>query len=332
MRRLRVIGLFIAVTFCLPTWAQQVLFSDNFESYSLGELNKNDSASPNAAPNGSGNPWWGPGAGTTVQPAGSIASQLVSAGNQSGVAQPAAATSTEMLVVGAQNGVTPHSGTKMITGSPGSNNYSELWNNIAYRYNGGKAISGNLIYTFWFYDPNGTTNGAAYKDNSDVAFYSDNSSTADYPSSGTLNNSLTIERLQLGAASYQVNTSGYPQTYNSSEYQARVVNTQIGYDTQGWINLPITRSVGWHEGEEIIGPADSDGRNTVSFYIDNLTTPLLTTTTEIDQGYTDVEFNAGGTTNDLGYFDDATLTLTPEPLSLAASPLLGLLLMRRRRR
>jgi hypothetical protein len=298
----------LSVLLALRASASTLLASDNFESYNTGDLNKNDVGSINAAPNGSGNPWWG-----------------VSTGNF-----------IPAIVTGATNGVTPHSGTQMVAGTTVSGKATTFWDNVAYRYHGGSAFPGNLTMTFWFYDPNGTTNGSNFGGNAGIAYYSDSPSNADYPSSQTLNNSTTIDRLSLGAASNHSNTAGSPQTFNSNQYQARVIGSTLGYNSNGWINLPLTRSVGWHEGEVVVGSPDVNGSDPVSFYIDNLTTPLLTTTTTIDQGYNTIEFdndvfpNPGN--NAGAYFDDVTLTSTPEPASLILFPTLGILLLRRRRR
>lgn len=289
--------------------ASTVLISDSFDSYNSGELDKNGAGSPNAAPNGSGNPWWGPFGGTL----------------------------TQTTIVGTPNGVTLHSGSQMVAGASANGSQSELWDNVAYRSNGGSPLIGNLTLTFWFYDPNGTSNGITFAGTGGIAYYNTNSATADYPSSQTLNSSTTIDRLSIGGAPYTKNTAGLPQTYNPSEYQARVVGSSLGYTSNGWINLPITRSVGWHEAEIAVGPANANGTNTVSFYVDDLNTPLLTTTSVIGQGYTDVELSSGpdqssSATNAGSYFDDVTLTATPEPALLALLPMLAVMSPRRRHR
>ena len=85
----------------------QSLFFDDFESYNLGTLDKNDTVTPgpNQAPNGSGNPWFGP---LTPNP--------------------------NLVVIGPQNGVTPHSGQQMLKGrAPRDGDHD--WYNLAYRLN-----------------------------------------------------------------------------------------------------------------------------------------------------------------------------------------------------
>src|SRR5882724_9181844 len=98
----------------LPSTAPAgVIFTDGFEGYTAGAnpLDKNI-AGPNSAPNGSGNPWFGP-------------------------APP------NLRVVGTEGGVNPHSGVNMTRGSAPSD-LDEEWVNIAYRFNGGSPYSGGV--------------------------------------------------------------------------------------------------------------------------------------------------------------------------------------------
>src|SRR5437764_13268286 len=92
------------------TGPAQVLFSDGFESYTAGgnPLDKN-TAGPNSAPNGSGNPWFGP-----LPP------------------------NARVVGVDSTNGpaVTPFSGNNMIRGSAPSD-LDQNWYNLADRTNGG---------------------------------------------------------------------------------------------------------------------------------------------------------------------------------------------------
>ena len=154
----------------------QVLFSDSFESYTAGgvPLDKN-TAGPNAAPNGSGNPWFGP-------------------------APPNA------RVVGTEGGVSPHSGNNMIRGSAPSD-LDENWYNLAYRQNGGNPYTGNIQYNWWFYDPLGS-GGSNYRDYAALGYYNTAPGNTDYPGTGSLNGSTQIQRLSLGAS----NPSGFDST------------------------------------------------------------------------------------------------------------------------
>ena len=105
-------------------------FSDGFESYAQGLLDKNYAGGANAATNGLGNPWWGP--------------------------HPA-----NFTVVGAENGVTPHSGAQMARNEIGSLFQVPFFDsdleyyNLAFRLNAGNLYYGNVVLDWWFYDPCG---------------------------------------------------------------------------------------------------------------------------------------------------------------------------------
>jgi hypothetical protein len=116
------------------------LFSDGFETYALGPLDKNPfyygyddvaagSNGPNYAPDGSRNPWFGP-----IPP--------------------------NALVVTAATGVTPHSGNQMI-GGEGPGEEETNWFNIAYRVGGGQYFTSDSMLDWWFYDPLGNAPNAA---------------------------------------------------------------------------------------------------------------------------------------------------------------------------
>ncbi|HZM06061.1 MAG TPA: hypothetical protein VFC44_23925 [Candidatus Saccharimonadales bacterium] len=175
----------IAPPFVLPGYV--TVFSDGFEAYVSGAvpLDKNY-AGANAAPNGSGNPWFGP-------------------------APPNA------LVVGAQNGVTPHGGTNMITGHL-PNDGDEDWYNISYRLRGENPIYGNLIMDWWFYDPSGPGD-STYGDYAALGFYNLCPTNTDYVNSGSLNASTQIQRVSLGAGVNQGNG------FDNTKYQCRVVGS-----------------------------------------------------------------------------------------------------------
>jgi len=271
----------------------QVLFTDGFETYTGGgsPLDKN-TAGPNAAPNGSGNPWFGP-------------------------APPNA------RVVSAEAGVVPHGGAQMIRGSAPSD-LDQNWYNLAYRLNGGNPYAGNVAMSFWFFDPLGA-GGTDFRDYGALGFYNTAPGNTDYPGTGSLNAGVSqIQRLSLGASSVQ------DGTFDSTRYQARVVGAADGYDAAGWFNTNTPRTVGWHQGLIVIGPPLGDGTNDVNFYIDNLATPTLTHNSATAFGYNVLELNTnqGPTT---GYFDDVSFSAVPEPSSLGLVAV-GLGLAWRRRR
>jgi hypothetical protein len=251
------------------------VFSDGFETYVSGDapLDKNF-ATGNPAPNGSGNPWFGP-------------------------APPNA------RVVGAETGVTPHSGTNMITGSATFDG-DENWYNLLYRLRGGQPPAGNLRLDWWFYDPSGPGD-SGFRDYIALAFYSTAPANTDYPGSGSLNsgvNGATLQRLSLGAA---VNLAS---GYDSTKYQARVVGGP-GYN-QGWVNTSLTRSIGWHHARIVAGPTLPNNTATIYFFIDDMTFPLYTQNSTLTSGFNVIEINSG-TASTLGYFDDVSFALAVPP-------------------
>src|SRR5215213_551001 len=167
-----------------------VFFTEGFESYTAAgnPLDKNV-AGPNAAANGSGNPWFGP-------------------------APPNA------RVVGADstNGPTimPHGGSNMIRGSAPSD-LDQNWYNLAYRLNGGSAFAGDVVFDWWFFDPVGQGTGSTnFRDYAALGFYNTAPAGTDYPGTGSLNTGVTqIQRLGLGA----FNGNAASQTV----YNARIV-------------------------------------------------------------------------------------------------------------
>jgi hypothetical protein len=281
-----VVGL-ILLTLSIIQIPAQVLFSDGFESYVGGAapLDKNYASGANAAPNGLGNPWFGP--------------------------QPPNAR-----VVGAEGSVTPHSGSQMIRASAPSDS-DENWYNLAYRQNGGTPYTGNIQYTWWFYDPLGS-GGSNYRDYAALGYYNTAPGNTDYPGTGSLNASTQIQRLSLGASN--------PTGYNATEYQARVVGATDGLNGGTWFNLSVTRSVGWHEGKITV-----DGANNVSFFIDDMNNPVLTHNAILTYGYNVLEVDSGfGATP--GYFDDVSFSVVPEPGTAALLLCGGLTWLALRRR
>lgn len=278
----RIVGLSIVVILTLATAASaaDIIFSDGFESYTAGgnPLDKN-TAGPNSASNGTGNPWFGP-------------------------APPNA------RVVGSDsfNGptVTPHSGNNMIRGSAASDT-DQNWYNLAYRLNGGSAFTGNIQLDWYFYDPFGEGAGSTdFRDYAALGFYNTAPSGTDYPGTGSLNTGATqIQRLGLGA----FNGNAASQTV----YNARIVGETAGNAGNGtWFLTGVNRSLGWHKGTIKVGPALGDNTNQVDFYVDDIF--ALGRNSKTAFGYNVIEFNTafGAKT---GYFDDVTFSI-PEPASV----------------
>lgn len=278
-------------------FAHAVLFSDGFESYTAGgvPLDKN-TAGPNAAPNGSGNPWFGP-------------------------APPNA------RVVGADstNGPTvlPHSGNNMIRGSAPSDR-DQNWYNLAYRLNGGAVFTGNIQFDWWFYDPTGQNTGANnFQDYAALGFYNTAPGGTDYPGTGSLNTGVTqIQRLSLGAQTGNANSL--------TVYEARIVGETAGdagvaASPGSWFLTGVARSVGWHHGQIMIGPRLGDNTNLVTFNIDGAMALQRNSITTFGFNVLELNTNFGATT---GYFDDVSFVPEPASLLLLAG---GLVLVRRRR-
>jgi hypothetical protein len=149
---------------------------------------------------------------------------------------------------------------------------------------------------WWFYDPLGA-GGTNFRDYGALAFYANVPSDTDYPSGGSPTG--INQRLSLGAT----NQPGFDNT----KYQARVVGATDGtMNTQGWYNLSLARSVGWHEARIALG-APAGTATPVSFYIDDMVNPLLVHNIMSPSGIDVVELNgAFGPTP--GYFDDITVS------------------------
>lgn len=249
-----------------------VLFSDDFESYVSGSGDSaplgSNTSGPNAGTNGTGNPWWGP-----------FPPNL-------------------RVVTSGENGVTAHSGNQMVRGLSTGGDFDQEYYNLAYRLNGGSAFQGSLSADWWFYDPLGAGNNN-YQDYGALGYYGAVPSDRDYPDGlGSLTG--VVQRLSLGAA----NTSGNDTTV----YQARVVGATDGtINSNGWYNTTRSRSVGWHEARISLGAANGSSTQ-VSFYIDDMTTPLLVHNIVSSVGINVVELNgAFGPTP--GYYDDIAVSV-----------------------
>ncbi len=272
MRRTAACSIVMILTWTTAAQAV-VLFSDNFEGYTAGTgdsapLDKN-TAGPNAADNGAGNPWWGPFPPNL---------RVVSTG---------------------EGGVTAHSGNQMVRGLSTGGDLDQDYYNLAYRLNNGSAFGGNVAVDWWFYDPLGA-GGANYQDYGALGYYGNVPSDTDYPTdsgSGILTG--INQRLSLGAA----NTPGNDTT----KYQARVVGATDGtINTNGWYNTTATRSVGWHEAKIVLGvPAGTATQ--VSFYIDDMVNPLLVHNITSSSGINVIELN-GAFGPQPGYYDDVSVS------------------------
>jgi len=299
-----------------------ILFSDDFESYQMTDDGWNldmNGGGPNANDNGNlaGNPWWGPAPSNA-----DIVTQEY--------------TVDDPIV--AAPGVAPHSGSQMVAGWYGG---GTIYYNMAYRLNGNRNLTGGFAADWWFYDAIGTKGNLTathgyWADSVSIVNYNSNPITLDYPDAAASNFSDADfgQRISLGASN---DTS---TGYNRTKYQARIkgIGAVAGaYGTNGWVNLNISRSVGWHHGRIVVGAADGNGSSSVSFFIDNMQSSLLTTTANSVGGYNLLELQCdtkiGSTWGYWPFYDDVSISSVPEPGSLVAlaAGLVSLLGLRRRR-
>ena len=241
-------------------------FIEGFEKYAQGALDSNQAGGPNQADDGGTNAWFG-------------------------------SASPNFVAITNEFGVFPHSGTNMIRGYCYNCLYKNNvdWLNLSFRCATGGVYQGNIALEWWFYDPLGDS-GAAYGYQEFVALcnYINVPVAMDYDTSAfPPTYSAPGQRMSLGT---YTGTGTYP-----TNYQVRIVGATDGLD-QGWFNLNLERSVGWHHARIVIG-APNDVDTPASFYIDDMTTPLLTHATMNNNGFNLVEIN-GDLGNATGYFDD----------------------------
>ncbi len=260
-----------------------VVFADGFEGYNLGALDKNAAGGPNAAPNGIvpppgfDNPWFGP-------------------------------NPPNARVIATEGSVNPHAGNRMIRGVPDDIHpgpeQDQNWYNLAYRLNGGSAFAGDVALDWWFYDPLGP-GGTDFRDFVALAFYDTVPSDRDYPNTGDLAIGVTqVQRLSLGAPYWNA------QDFDPTVYQAWIVGASDGYGGTSYFNTNTPRSVGWHHGRIVVGPALPNGTNDVKFYIDGSLTFEHNSVTAL--GYNAIEINTKfGRVS--GYFDDIRFEAALEP-------------------
>jgi hypothetical protein len=279
--------------------AASALLFDGFESCHRGTLDANSPSDVNTAPDGGpGNPWWGsePPDLRVVAAESNIVSGVIT------------------------NFVTPHTGTNMVRGkNSGASDYDRNFFNLAYRLNHSKVFSGNVSLDWWFFDPVGAkTNANAapqYQDYASLAYYASIPTYTDYFTNdlGQADPGLVVTQLSLGAATSQI--SGY----KSTNYQAQIFRTSStnAYDlANGWFNLPVARTVGWHHAYISVGNPSTNGAAAVSFYIDDLVSPALTNSASLTNGLNCIVLQAENG-NLTGYFDD--LTFNAPVLSIAVA-------------
>ncbi len=286
-------------TFAMPpnNYALYANFTKNpwvetFEIYAIGSLDRNDTSGPNQ---GSTNPWWG-----CAPPNGEV--------------------------VNTHDGIPPHAGGKMLGGWHGN---GVDYYNLAYRINDGSAFTGSFYVDWWFYDSKGTSgvydcsaSSLYLADSLSVCSYTGIPTNSDYPSGPPYPLPGAVQRLSLGMSTDD--GSGFDKT----KYQAHVTGAAGNYGSNGWYNLTLPRSVGWHHARVTVGPAKGSGHNDASFYIDDMAVPLLTADAVTTTGYNLIETptmtrSTGASTcwPYYAYYDDISLGT---PVSTAPNPMISL--------
>src|ERR1017187_3041149 len=260
------------------------VFNDSFETYASAAtatvgLDKN-AAGPNAALNGSGNPWFGP-------------------------------APFNDWVMRTTGGVIPHTGTNMIRAYAAAN-FDEILFNMGYRLRGGNVLQGNFLAEWWFYDPAGPGAPAAhYQDMGVVGQWISTvmPGNADY---GTIpKDYITFDNtnrafVELGGG--QNISSGYDNT----KYQTRIEGGS-GYNN-GNYNTTTTRSIGWHQARIVFGPPTNNQPN-ITMFIDDMVNPTFSILCPTTAGFNALGFISayGSGATALGYFDDVRVALAVPP-------------------
>lgn len=253
----------------LANQASAYVFNESFEGYSIGVLDKNYSTGPNASANGVGNPWFGPG-----PPNDCVDTNCAHSGK----------------------GIRANSLVYMLD-----------YINIAYRYNGGVAYTGNIYVDWWFYNP-ASSNRQNYRDHLELGYYSTFPTNTDYPTTVPITPSTS--GIWVGAAD-GANQNGY----TTSNWQVRIPNATGGYNTSGCFNVG-TRATGWHKGRIKVGPRDGSKHCSVSVYIDDMNTALKTATTTVDTSFNSIRVNnydCGSSASPAyqAYYDDIVFGMMP---------------------
>jgi Bacterial lectin len=273
------------------------VFSEGFESQVLGKIDKEflywwGVDGPNAAPNGTGNPWFGP-----TGPNGDV-------------------------VDSSDSEVVPHSGNQMFRGNS-AGDQDILWCDLAYRVHDGQPIKGNCRLDWWIYDPATSTTTTAFKDYVSLYYYNDEGFpvTADWPAAlwddawpniywGSAD--WTLEQgISLGGSGY--NEIG--GNYDPTKYQIRLEeNRGATYGNDGWCNTAVARSAGWHHNRILLGPPHADGTVMVYFYIDDMATPVYSNiSTLATTGFGLLEIATAWGDTDIAYYDDLSFALVRPP-------------------
>ena len=211
--------------------ANTLVWFEGFECYNTdagqdyGGLDKNMSGGANEAPNGSGNPWFGP--------------------NPNNAWVTKAMTNPDPI----QETVTPHGGQFIIRGNRNATAWYNAWDNdidhvnIAYRFQNGTPFNRNFSIDWWFFDMLGNTypgdpdlGPGCFGDHAGIEANTAAPTDTDYSGSGDIGTPLTgtvTARLAIGA--YEPSSLGYDE----GVYQVQVLSAldgQFGSLAERWGN------------------------------------------------------------------------------------------------
>jgi len=178
-----------------------------------------------------------------------------------------------------------HSGSNSLWGTAGD---CRDFCNIQARCGGGSPIMGGAYLDWWFYDPLGPTGTTTNfcSDFTALSYYSGVSTDLDY--TGQTPSALQNPTQQLAVGMSTDFTIGYDPT----RYQVRIVGDPSGYH-DGWFNVGVTRSIGWHHARVLLGPRKiMTGTCDVTFFLDDMVVPALPTRDSVTAtGFNIIEVN-----------------------------------------
>ena len=236
----------------------KALFAENFEGLALDALDMNYGSGKNfmAGGIGNGNPWWG--------------------------------TQSPNAAVGTESTLAVHKGTNAAWGGFRTN--GREYANLSYRCNNGSSFSEKAVYCdWWFYDRLGATwnpTAGNYCDDALSLVYAGafpNDTDVPSDTSGNYVDTVFAQKISLGMATDWCDSTGVAYTgFDPTKYQARIKVGEVTGQTpfaNGWYNLSVARSAGWHHARIVMGDIDwGNYVNPVSFYIDDMSTPALSGT------------------------------------------------------
>lgn len=175
----------------------------------------------------------------------------------------------------------PQYGIRLMGGTKAN---SQDLTNVAYRCNGGNPFTGDF-YLDWYFLQNTGVTGSSYKDVVSLCGYPTSMLPAD-KDYGDISALAAVQQFAIGASADQA--TGFDSGY----YQYRV--TGAGGYHDGWFNSTAPRSAGLHHARITVGPKKPGGTCDISFYIDNLVTPVAVVDSGAAVSINAVQFDSAG--------------------------------------